>query len=197
MNWLLFAVLLVAAVMLAARFFFAVPVRVQGRSMLDTLQNGDILLMRRTRDFHRRDIVICHYPNRYRGKRRLLRQNFVKRVIGLPGETIEVMDGVIYVSGSPIRERYISPNRFTRRQNLPPRVLGPDEYYVMGDNRDQSNDSRAVGPIPAGMMVGRVYWHGRLPGLDAPVQLKQRLHKLKRGTAVRPRPIAHQHTKNL
>lgn len=150
-------ILLAAAVLV--RLFVVFPVRVKGGSMLPTLRDGDMLLVQRTRHYHRRDIVICHYPKRWRTKKRhLLRQNFVKRVIGLPGETIELRDGVIYISGSPIREHYLDPARSRHPRKMLPRKLGPDEYFVMGDNRDASNDSRSVGPIHAHMMVGHVIY---------------------------------------
>ena len=161
---LLFAALLI-------RLFVFFPVRVKGSSMLPTLKNGDLLLVRRTRHYRRRDVVICHYPRRWRTKKKKwLRQNFVKRVIGLPGETIEIRDGVIYISGSLIREHYLDPARSRYPRNKPPRKLGPDEYYVLGDNRDASNDSRSVGPIRASMMVGRVFF--RFSAVD---NLSQRL----------------------
>ena len=149
--------LLAAVVVLRVFFFF--PVRVRGSSMDPTLRDGDLMLVRRTRRFRRRDVVICHYPKRWRTKKmHLIRQQFVKRVIGLPGETIEIRDGLIYINGSLIREHYLDPNHNRHPRDLPPRKLGPQEYFVFGDNRDISHDSRRIGPIRANMLIGRVFY---------------------------------------
>ena len=85
-------------------------------------------------------------------------KDFVKRVVGLPGETVEVIQGTVYVDGQALLEPYLS-----RRDNSSARTVTLDdgEYYVVGDNRRNSNDSRAWGPVPEDNIVGRVwlvYW---------------------------------------
>lgn len=135
-------------------------VRVKGRSMLPTLENRQWLLVSRL-DYRlgepqRGDVVICHFPGRYMDKFKLFPQYFVKRLIALPGETIEVIDGVVHIDGSPLEETYLEPKRTRFRRNMPPRTLGDDEYYVMGDNRDNSNDSRRVGALKRKALIGKV-----------------------------------------
>lgn len=147
-----------AAVIVLVRCLIVFPTRVSGSSMLSTLHDNDFIVVRHTRRFRRRDIVICHYPGRWVTWRkiRVRRELFVKRIIGLPGETIEIVDGEVYIGGSRIRERYLDAEHTRFKQRMKPRKLGPDEYFVMGDNRDSSNDSRRIGPIKAEMVVGRV-----------------------------------------
>ncbi len=85
-------------------------------------------------------------------------KDYIKRVIGLPGETIEISNGVVYVDGRPLEEPYALPAPGDAR---PAVRLAADEYFVMGDNRGNSQDSRSFGPIRRGDIVGRawiVYW---------------------------------------
>ena len=88
----------------------------------------------------------------------------VKRVIGLPGETIEVRHRDVYIDGSKLNEPYAvhtDPVEFDRRDNFAQISLGPDQFFMMGDNRDNSNDSRFWGPAPRQNFIGRplfIYW---------------------------------------
>lgn len=145
---------------LVLRKFVLSFARVKGTSMLPTLSNGDWLFVWRLGYLfgrpRRGDVVICHFPGRRVQKLPFLPQSFVKRVVGLPGETLEVIDGVLHVNGEPVDEAYLVPERTRYFRNRPPVTLGADEYYVMGDNRDSSNDSRRVGPLRRRAIVGRV-----------------------------------------
>lgn len=153
---------LALTLVIATRQCLWMPMRVKGNSMLSTLHSGEMMLVSRvqlkTEEIQRGDVVICHYPGRYwkTGKWKLFRQNFVKRVIALPGEEIEIIDGTVYVNGDPIEESYLDAEHTRRRTDMAPRTLGEDEYFVMGDNRDSSNDSRRVGAIRKSEIVGRV-----------------------------------------
>lgn len=106
--------------------------------MTDTLQNGEIMYVSKPEyllgDPARGDVVICHYPGR--------EENFVKRVIGLPGDVVEIRSNQVYVNGEPLDEPYLPPSRNDDGFSMAPFALGADEYFVMGDNRDNSHDSR-------------------------------------------------------
>ena len=139
-------VTIAAAVLIAfvIRTFLFEPVRVDGGSMLETLQDGEIMFVTKydylTRDPERFDVVICHYPNR--GS-----TNFVKRVVGLPGDTVEIRGGYLYVNGECYEEDYIEHRPYA---DFAAYTVPEGYYFVMGDNRANSHDSRAddVGPLP-------------------------------------------------
>ena len=155
---LFFLAMLSLAVIL--RLTVAEIARVKGSSMLPTLRTGQWLLVSRL-DYRlgepkRGDVVICHYPGRYMDRWKLIRQSFVKRVIALPGETVEIIEGVVYIDGAPLQEPYLDPARCRFRLQMSARTLGEDQYFVLGDNRDSSKDSRRIGPLPSSMLVGRV-----------------------------------------
>lgn len=133
---------------LLLRRFVCMLVRVKGKSMMDTLHNGDFMLALRYGLFgriRRFDVVICRYPGR--------KGHFVKRVVGLPGERISMEEGALYINGAEVTEDF--PLRRSLR-GFDERTLGPDEYFVMGDNRPCSSDSRRVGPIHRRAILARV-----------------------------------------
>lgn len=134
--------------------------RIKGSSMLPTLKSGDWTFVWRLPYLWGRpkrfDVVICHFPGRRVKRLPFLPQSFVKRVVGLPGETLEVIEGVLHVDGQPVAEPFLDPAHTRFFRSRPPITLGPDEYYVLGDNRDSSNDSRRVGPLRRRAIVGRV-----------------------------------------
>jgi signal peptidase I len=85
----------------------------------------------------------------------------IKRAIGLPGDTVELRDGAVLINGGLLNEPYVNGAQTSCGNYCRPFTLGPDEYFLMGDNRVNSLDSRSFGPIPASQMVGRVvlrYW---------------------------------------
>ena len=142
------------------RLFVVNVARIQGTSMLPTLRNREYTLVWRLPYRFgapkRQDVVICHYPGRRMKHCKYLPQAFVKRVIGLPGDTLEIIEGVVYLNGEPLDEGYLDPAHCRLQRTRLPRTLGPDEYFVMGDNRDCSNDSRSIGPICRRAIRGRV-----------------------------------------
>jgi len=119
-------------------------------SMRPTLRSGDRL---RCAALHPRDIirrgqlVVFEYPSEHS----LI---FVKRVVGLPGEVVEVEDGLVYINGDPIDEGFYASRGPGRKSlDMKPARLAPDEYYVMGDNRFASFDSRSYGPVNRARML--------------------------------------------
>lgn len=148
-EWIVtLAVALVVA--LVVRTFLFEPVRVDGSSMANTLTNGEVMFVTKpeylTGDPQRFDVVICHYPDR--GD-----TNFVKRVVGIPGDTVEIKGGYLYVNGEKYEEDYLT---YRPDYTLSPYTVPEDMYFVLGDNRSNSNDSHLVGPISRDMIVGHV-----------------------------------------
>lgn len=159
MSWLI-ELLVSLALALFLRLYVVNIARIKGSSMLPTLHDRDWALVWRLpyrfRAPRRGEVVICHYPGRRMKRIPFLPQAFVKRVIALPGDTIEFIEGEMFINGELLEEPYLDPSRCRYLRTRPLRTLGPDEYFVMGDNRDRSNDSRNVGPIHRSAIRGRV-----------------------------------------
>ena len=153
-------VIWIAAVILLTWFlitFVIQKLEVNGSSMVPTLENGDQLMMEKVSyrfgDPERFDIVV--FPYAYQEK-----TYFIKRVIGLPGETVQIdMDGNIYIDGEILEEDYGAETIEYPGLALDPITLGEDEYFVLGDNRNNSEDSRFpdVGNIRRDEIMGRAF----------------------------------------
>ena len=145
-------ILIVVLTALSIRSFLAEPIRVDGDSMIPTLiNNEDMLVEKVSYWFHdpaRGDMVICFYPG--------YTESCVKRVIGLPGETVSITDGLIYIDGTALDESDYWTGEIIG--NMDPVTVGAREVFVVGDNRNGSKDSRNpyVGCIPYSKVVGRV-----------------------------------------
>ena len=139
-------ILIAVIIVLIVRFGFCLFTVVKGSSMRETLLNGDVLLTKRygKRAIKRFDIVICRYPGR--------KGRFVKRVIGMPGERIRMEKDVVYINDEELAENF--PKRKCMRCFEEVSVPA-DCYFVMGDNRPSSNDSRKVGPIHRKAIIAR------------------------------------------
>ena len=143
---------LVVLVALTIRSFIAEPIRVDGDSMIPTLvHNEDMLVEKMSYWFSdplRGDIIICFYPG--------YTESCDKRVIGLPGETVSVKDGKIYINDVALDESAYWSGEIVG--NTDPVTVGAREVFVVGDNRNGSKDSRnpTVGSIPYAKVVGRV-----------------------------------------
>jgi signal peptidase I len=125
-------------------------------SMYSTLDKGDRVLVNKLsyhlHDVHRGDIVVFERPKNVPDTGI---KDLIKRVVGLPGETIESKDGDVYIDGKKLKEPYLDPG--VRTVNLDRRKIGSDEVFVMGDNRTNSEDSRIFGPIDEDLLVGRAF----------------------------------------
>ena len=130
--------------------------RVDGRSMMNTLHDGDILIVEklsyRFSDPKRFDIIV--FPPT--GKK----EYYIKRIIGLPGETVQIDEnGNIYINGELLEENYGAETIQNPGRAAKPITLGDDEYFVMGDNRNNSKDSRSeeVGNVKRSQIIGRAW----------------------------------------
>ena len=146
----LFAVLLPVAALYLAASLTTETVHVLGSSMMPTLSSGDLLVASkidyRLHPPERGDIVVLQNPG-------LHSEDYIKRVVGMPGDHVLIRDGHIYINGSELVEPYVNqPWSLTRSLLQTPtasdgQIVPPDSYFVLGDNRDHSNDSRTFGYI--------------------------------------------------
>lgn len=149
--YLIFAVLIIKFVPM----YVMERVSVEGESMLETLHDGDQLigekLSIRFNNLKRYDIIYFAPKGNHKSV------DFIKRIIGLPGETIYIEDSVVYVNGRPLQEDYATEENFLAYTAASPIYLGEDEYFVMGDNRNRSTDSRSstVGVVHLKDIEGR------------------------------------------
>ncbi|GAB4562763.1 MAG: signal peptidase I [Anaerolineae bacterium] len=146
---------------LVIQLFLAQATRVYGQSMEPNLHTDQRLVVEkisyRLHFPQRGDIVVIRVPGHSR-------ELLIKRVIALPGETVEIRDGVVYIDGEPLDEPYVI---YRSHETLAPRTVPPLSVFVMGDNRSASNDSRVFGPIHRDNIVGRAwisYWPPSLIG---------------------------------
>ena len=154
--------MLVFAIAVFTLFELAMPRSiVDGRSMEPNFVSGQRLVISRVHywlgDPDRGDIIVFNSPN----PRTEDESALVKRVIGLPGDIIEFRDQVLYINGEVWDEPYINEPCSKYRCADESWELGPDEFFMMGDNRNVSNDSRKFGPVPRENVVGEVlfrYW---------------------------------------
>ncbi len=137
--------------------FLYQPVKVEGTSMAPLLSDQERIFINkfvyRFEPIERDDVVVFWYPLD-RSK------SFIKRVIGLPGETVEIRQGLVYVNGRTLAEPYVPP-QYEDMSDFGPIRVPIDSYFVMGDHRISSNDSRVFGPVASRYIYGRAvfaYW---------------------------------------
>ncbi|EUJ27376.1 signal peptidase I [Listeria floridensis FSL S10-1187] len=155
---------LVVAIILALiiRFYLFIPIVVDGVSMMPTLTDGNRVIINRFEKIDRFDVVVFR-----EGK-----NDYIKRVIGLPGDEIEYKADVLYVNGKKFEEPYLDTYRtqmkegfltenYSTKEMLRGGKVPKDTYFVLGDNRRASRDSRIIGPIPKSKVLGTTplcYW---------------------------------------
>ena len=156
---LIFALMLLALVMV----FIIQPVKVEGTSMLPYLHDGERIFVNKLIYYddyrwapkvYRGDIVVFWFPDDPS-------KSYIKRVIGLPGDTVEVHEGHVRVNGIDLDEGYLNQQLNMSHASRPPTYVKPGYYFVMGDNRDNSSDSRIWGLVPKKYIYGKAlfrYW---------------------------------------
>jgi len=137
--------------------FLYQPVRVEGTSMQPGLRDQDRLFIDkfffRFEKINHGDVVVFHYP-------RDPEKSYIKRVIALPGDSIYIDHGRVYVNNQPLDEEYV-PRRYRDSRSMADLVVPPDQYFVMGDHRSISSDSRDFGPVERELIYGKatfIYW---------------------------------------
>jgi signal peptidase I len=139
--------------------FVIQPVKVEGTSMLTRLHDGDRIFVNKliyygVPKLQRGDIVVFWYPNDPS-------KNYIKRIVGLPGETVEVREGRVIINGVELDEPYLDQHLNIAHMSLQPVLVKDHYFFVMGDNRDNSSDSRYWGLVPEKYIYGKAlfrYW---------------------------------------
>jgi signal peptidase I len=137
--------------------FLYQPVKVEGTSMMPSLDDQERIFVNkfvyRLEAIQRGDIVVFRYP-------RDPSKSYIKRVIGLAGDRIRIEDGLVYVNGQPLAEDYVPP-AYADQRSIPETVVPPNSYFLLGDHRTMSNDSRDFGAVEAEFIYGKAvfgYW---------------------------------------
>lgn len=136
--------IVIVLVVVLIRTFIITPVRVDGDSMKNTLKNGDILLLYKLGSINRLDIIVLDEEKD--------NEKIIKRVIGLPGETVAIKKGKIYINDKVIDDEYA----YGETSDYDKVTLEDEEYFILGDNRLISKDSRYFGPIKENEIKGKI-----------------------------------------
>jgi signal peptidase I len=144
--------------------FLYQPVRVEGTSMLPRLEDRDRLFINKfvyhISAIERNDVVVFHYP-------RDPEKSYIKRVVALPGDRLRIDHGVVYLNGARLIENYV-PEEYRDTRSMAEMVVPDETYFMMGDHRSISSDSREFGPVERSLIYGKavfVYWPTRDAGV--------------------------------
>ena len=155
-SWILDLLIAVSVSFFIILFVYQ-PVKVEGGSMEPGLEDQERIfinkLVYRWESISRGDIVVFHYP-------RDTRKSFIKRVIALPGDRVSISYGHVYVNGKQVDEPYV-PEEYLDTRSYPEKLVPPNAYFVLGDHRSMSNDSRDFGPVLRSYIYGKAvfgYW---------------------------------------
>ena len=146
---------------LAVSVFFIIflyqPVKVEGTSMMPTLQDQERVFINKfvykLEPIERGDVIVFRYP-------RDPAKSYIKRVVGVPGDRVRIEDGIVVVNGRTLREPYV-PDEYDDVRSYPETVVPAHSYFVLGDHRNLSNDSRDFGPVDEMFIYGKAvfgYW---------------------------------------
>lgn len=150
------SLLITVIIVILIKLFILDATLVAGNSMLNTLHDGDILFVNKVSryigGYERGDIVILEAPDVYN-------RVYIKRVVGVPGDTLELKNDKVYINGEEYQEDYTSTDKTLQSGDESEWTLSSDQYFVMGDNRlpGASNDSRAFGPVYEDSIIGHAF----------------------------------------
>lgn len=134
-------------------FFIATIFVIDGSSMESNFHTGQIVLVNKiaflTSEPRRGDVVVLRFPGDP------VHSKYIKRIVALPGEKVEIKNGAIYINGGILKEAYLGSEAYTPTDNIKVKVLGASEYFLTGDNRTGSSDSRIWGPARKEDLIGR------------------------------------------
>ncbi len=139
--------------------FLYQPVKVEGTSMMPSLEDQERIFINKfiyrfgMGEVERGDMVVFWYPGDPS-------KSYIKRVVALPGDRVEIRDGEVFLNGDTLKEEYV-PDYYRDRQSVSELVVPPEHYYVLGDHRSSSNDSRSWGPVHRRHIYGKavfIYW---------------------------------------
>ena len=148
--------LIIAAVVI---LFLYQPVKVEGTSMMPSLVDQERIFINKfiyrfgIGEIERGDLVIFRFPGD-------VSKSYIKRVVALPGDQVEIVNGAVILNGRRIEEKFV-PQEYRDQQSMRPMVVERQHYFVLGDHRSSSNDSRAWGPVQRDYIYGKavfVYW---------------------------------------
>lgn len=154
-------VIIALGIVVVLRTFFVGMFYVPSESMVPTLEiNDHVVVTKLSYKMHepqRGDVVVFKYPpNEEQGLKEV---DYVKRLIGLPGETLEIKDNTVFINGKPLKEPYLNVD--TNMPDYGPITVPEAQYFMMGDNRNNSSDSRVWGYVPEEYLIGKaqfIYW---------------------------------------
>jgi signal peptidase I len=157
MSWMMLRELIETIVLSLVIFLLIRQVvqnyRIESHSMQPNFYEGQFILVNklayRLGAPERGDVLVFHNPNN-------LEEDYIKRIIGLPGDTIDIYNGEVFVNGQPLAEDF-PHNEISRGQVYGPLTIEPDNLFVMGDNRPQSQDSRVFGQLSEDLIVGKAW----------------------------------------
>jgi signal peptidase I len=158
LSWLRDLTISVLIAIIVILFLYQ-PVKVEGTSMMPSLVDQERIFINKfvyrfgLADINRGDTVVFWFPQD-------TTKSYIKRVIGVPGDVVEVRNGAVYVNGKGLDEPYV-PEIYRDHVTMPPTTVRPDQYFVLGDHRSSSNDSRTWGTVPRSYIYGKavfVYW---------------------------------------
>jgi signal peptidase I len=158
LSWLRDLLLSVVIAIVVILFLYQ-PVKVEGTSMMPSLLDQERIFINKfvyrfgMADIGRGDTVVFWFPGDPT-------KSYIKRVIGVPGDSVEVSDGAVFVNGRALGEPYV-PEEYRDHVSMPRKIVPQDEYFVLGDHRSSSNDSRTWGTVPRRYVYGKavfVYW---------------------------------------